>query len=602
MLKSTVTRKLIPCGLLVCGGLSPAPVHAEPDTLSASWGRDVIDAIDNEAERSVLIDHWLTTRDWREMSPPQRVLALDNLNTGGTSANAFSVRWLGVISAPTPGSYTFARIGVPDAENDWMKVWIDGELVLDTSGTGFEPVAYVFSDQPAQIRVELSRNAGEGDWPISSAVLGWADGEGGVNRVPAESFQTQVRGRYGLTAVYYADPAFGTPFNERIDAAIDLIWDDEWDATVANDHVELRRELAAATCSIESLESIFATESERYTKEGGQHAGGYLGYAARNMSAGQREELALMLLARPDLLGQIDGYSLMELMWHVLPISDTLHADLLMVWAEQQPRYRTRIGSFPDWELDGYYSLNWDKLAHTGLALAGCWAGVTMKPDAVAYLLEQTGIARANGTANLNLIPILCFACKESGAQAIETVLAEINDQLSRDDLGGDARATWLAARALYTENCTPDTPNPLAARRDLELAFAAAETDQMAFWTLGEWASRMASMGDVDGLEALLSAVADRFSSESQVRSLQTWRSMSQDLADRYARGLDQDAMDRQREVIASLQARLERAITNHDAARQARYQQLLSQAQKGLEELEQGYASRWAGDARID
>ncbi|CAN0446439.1 unnamed protein product, partial [Ectocarpus fasciculatus] len=168
------------------------------------------------------------------------------------------------------------------------------------------------------------------------------------------------------------------------------------------------------------------------------------------------------------------------------------------------------------------------------------------------------------------------------GHRSLSDVGALIDEQLADESITGDKRAQWLVAKAVFEENNTDDEPNAFAGRRALELAFAAAESEAVRFWVLNEHAGRLAAMGAVDELESLLAAVGDQFSTQEQLASQSAWRSGAARWASDFERANDRQAVDRQQELITSLQQRLDAAVANSDTNGQARYGALVTEAQR--------------------
>lgn len=588
-LVASVSLALWPAGALAQG---------RPPSLNADWNLEVLTAYPDEAQLGSGIAAWLATHSVQELNPAQTAIALDALSYGGTSADSMSVRWTGGLTPPSAGTYTFSRGGVPNLTQDWVRVWINGKLVLDTSSEDSAPVAVQMDGSSVSIRVDYSRTM-TGDspaaaWPIPCARLLWSRNSGDPTPVAVEAITPNDGAGDGLSATYFSDAAFQTVHATRVDRSIDLIWDDEKPGVAGNSHTELRAQLASRMTNAAYIQDL-------YEDLGPWDASTLLTQATKVMSGADREQVALLLLANPGDFATMNGYALTELMWQLQPVSTDLVYELLVTWAQLQPRYATKPGEIPGWHRESYLQQNWNRLAHLGRALAGRYrnadyhAVTIMSPQNLSRLFEQDGFTRPDGSASIHIIPAACYACKETQRHHVHEIIAIIDQHLAQDDLTGDQRASWHIARALCLENDTSDTPSPGAARRDLELAFAAAETDDTRFWAFSEQAVRLISAGDREGLDLLVAALGDQLNVPNMGLLIERWSSLADEYNNLYQRERAQNVVARQQELVDSLQSRLDRSIEQNDSAGQARYERLLSQAHDQLADMEAEFSSEW-------
>lgn len=494
--------------------------QTESPSLNADWNLEVLANIPEESDLGQAVATWLSTRSVQELNAAQTAIALDALSYGGVPAEAMSVRWEGQLVPPSAGAYTFLRGGVPNLSEDWMRVWIGGELVLDTSSKDTLPVPVDLDGSPVAIRVDYARQMTDKNstdaWPIPCARLLWSRNNAQPVLVGTESLQPNDGEGTGLAGTYFGDAGFQAVHTSRIDACIDLIWDDEKPGSAGNNHAALRAQLASQMTNATYV-------SRLYEDLGPWDASALLTNATKVMSGADREQVALLLLANPGDFATMNGYAMTELMWQVQPVSTDLVYELLVTWAQLQPRYETKPGEIPGWHRESYLQQNWNRLAHLGRALCGRYSVSGIAPvhvlseDNYDRLLEETGLARADGSPNLHLIPAACYAGKKSFRQSSAGVLAVIDERLADDSMSGDLRAQWLVAKALARENHTADTPHVGRALRDLERALSEAESVEVRFWVLGELVTRLISLGEDQWALSLLDSIGHQFTEPDQ-------------------------------------------------------------------------------------
>ncbi len=92
----------------------------------------------------------------------------------------FSIRWTGVIQAPSPGRYTLTF-----QADDGVRFWLDGELLADHWAVGFhrtQAVAFL-TDKPHDLRIEYYEENNP-----AQITLSWSkDGRAGAIPVPAHA-------------------------------------------------------------------------------------------------------------------------------------------------------------------------------------------------------------------------------------------------------------------------------------------------------------------------------------------------------------------------------------------------------------------------------
>jgi hypothetical protein len=141
---------------------------------------------------------------------------------------AMSVRWTGKIQVPATGNYVFQQVSSLYG-NSKVKLWIDGQLVLDTHGKNNRNsfpesnTVPLTAGKPSDFRLEFShRNFGKRDFPI--AALTWKSEVLDRQIIPPAAFIV-TKGSAGLNGEYFADENFKRKAFTRVDESVEFIWD-----------------------------------------------------------------------------------------------------------------------------------------------------------------------------------------------------------------------------------------------------------------------------------------------------------------------------------------------------------------------------------------
>jgi hypothetical protein len=116
----------------------------------------------------------------------------------------FSVRWTGLIAAPTKGEYQLIL-----EHDDGARVWLDGKVVIDRWGEqGTDRAMVPFAGKPRALKVELRDNV-----DAAKCVLKWAQKGGFAEQViPPEAFW-QDRGSGPKAFAPLPNPAYPATFS-----------------------------------------------------------------------------------------------------------------------------------------------------------------------------------------------------------------------------------------------------------------------------------------------------------------------------------------------------------------------------------------------------
>ncbi|MGC9347687.1 MAG: PA14 domain-containing protein [Anaerolineae bacterium] len=175
---------VLPHGVAAQGPITPQ--HTDPNWSAAYW-----DNMSLSGSPEVVRSDATLNFNWGTDSPSPEI-----------SADRFSARWLRYIDV-TPGTYRFIV-----TSDDGIRLWIDGELVLDEWNDHAETTFYVdhyLADGHHLLQVEYYENTG-----LAVASVSWVR-------------STQAVGQW--QAEYYTNMSLsGTPAVTRNEAAIDFNW------------------------------------------------------------------------------------------------------------------------------------------------------------------------------------------------------------------------------------------------------------------------------------------------------------------------------------------------------------------------------------------
>ncbi|NLE37643.1 MAG: hypothetical protein GX621_06415, partial [Pirellulaceae bacterium] len=206
----------------------------------------------NAAKRVDCYAGWMRSNDWRSLPIENQALLYSKLSHyDQVDPKCVSIRWTGSLRAPADGAYRFeqARTYYTDGK---MKLWIDGQLVLDSPGVRHEEDCYCeiqpevarekFVSSPVALRAgeavdfrleyvhDMTGAKLRGIYPMGfpMAVLTWESELVERRIVPQTAFTPPAGfaepGEKGLKGEYFGDAAFGETRATRLDPAIDFAW------------------------------------------------------------------------------------------------------------------------------------------------------------------------------------------------------------------------------------------------------------------------------------------------------------------------------------------------------------------------------------------
>jgi autotransporter-associated beta strand protein len=140
----------------------------------------------------------------------------------GISSERFSVRWTGVLRAPTTGEYTLQTVS-----DDGVRLWLDDQLCIDNwtdhASTTDSVTLQLTADRLYRIRMDYYQGVGG-----SVARLVWTTPEGVTQVIPASALtppSAPLGSGVGLTAEYFNNMDLVPPaVVTRRDANVDFDW------------------------------------------------------------------------------------------------------------------------------------------------------------------------------------------------------------------------------------------------------------------------------------------------------------------------------------------------------------------------------------------
>ena len=155
---------------------------------------------------------------------------------------------------------------------------------------------------------------------------------------------------------------------------------------------------------------------------------------------------------------------------------------------------------------------------------------------------------------------------------------------MSSKNLSGDARATWLLARALTKETFVSGPVRPGLGLEDLESAVIVASSKEYQFWALQELMVRFGALGYADRAATALDRFQTAFTDLQQQAAMSRWRKETIYLAALYSARQSERDLEPISSYIAEIQTRLASAKKGGQPDDVDRYQKMIDNAQSRL------------------
>jgi hypothetical protein len=137
----------------------------------------------------------------------------------GMPVNEFSVRWMGLVEAPSSGTFTFYTVS-----DDGVRLWVNGALIID-NWTDHPPTenggtAVLVAGQRYDIRLEYYERGGG-----ATMRLLWSSPSMAKAPIPqARLYSTPSAGGDGLRGQYFGTVNFTGAVATRVDSTVDFDW------------------------------------------------------------------------------------------------------------------------------------------------------------------------------------------------------------------------------------------------------------------------------------------------------------------------------------------------------------------------------------------
>jgi hypothetical protein len=338
------------------------------------------------------------------------------------------------------------------------------------------------------------------------AVLMWESEAIEQQIVPKEVFSQPLEKQRGLSAEYFGDSTFTRKIANRIDDAVNFIWDQ---GVIINSYSSLQKEIVKKVFPYLSSDNFFRTlkkEEVAYFAEQG------LSTLLSVMTASERIVLIDAISTQQQILDKIHYKNMAEQLYFVYMLPGKRHINFLLKWTElnEQPQitpgsYVAGKGSYVDYNITPYRRVGrlWSK------------SDVAEIDDLIQNHLELE-----NGDCNLTLAYILIWACKENSLTS--HILERINEAINNKDISGDQKMTWFLAKAYAEEVAVTPIIKPGRAISELQHSMLAAESEDYRYWALKEIVARLITVNQNEKAKSLITGAKDQFSDVKRVEELE--------------------------------------------------------------------------------
>lgn len=555
---------------------------------------------DHKEQVAALKAAWVLSNDISQLAPKQRLSLLSGLSQPALDMDHYSVRFQGRITLPETGAYVFDRLAVPPSRLDWARVTIEDEVVLDTSlndeGVPRRVGAAQLNAGELPITIEFSRDATAGlGKKRPELVLTWRLPGGQEQQlmgsgppVPAGVFKTDAGGP-GLSGTFYDEPDFAGEV--AVTRVVPSLQFDRRGACPA--HAEAVSALKASLLDPEAIDDWAAPEQ-------GEAAPGWgLFNTLGCFTISERRSLLRMLIANhPDQLGAVKAQYFVSGLSLTASIPDDTGADLVAAWAGGRPRFESRAAPMNRKKPGSYLRVN------EGASLYS-WMLRHLANDRwdLVERIRDTALVEAGGTCDLEVLKLLLLCYAVADERHIDELSQYVQgriDGIDPEQAGvGDRLANWYVAKAVCAEYGFADLqPQPLADLRSMELAFAAAESADVRFWVLNEHAARLASLGKIDELGALIDAAGGGFTAPGQVAALEEAQAVAQSVLVLEEKVRAEMKLAQLRDTLTILNRRLSHAQARGDQAEIDRFGPRVQKAQAAYDEALAAYESAYPNE----
>ena len=537
---------------------------------------------------------WADDRNWSELGVGPLAYLRDMLREDMGDRQNCSARWRGSITAPlggagddSGGSFIFSNMA-GTSTTPQMRVFIGGELVYGPNEDGeFIQTPVVLSGggvggesgSGSAITVEMVNisdrmNVRDG-FPV--AVLRWkrTDVDDSSWSVVPPDVLTPLEGLAppdgaagGLYAEYFATGEFLELLDARVDANVDRVWINEDFMSV---HAGLRDQILDELWNKYVTTDYVGNMDDHGPPSGSGSSGAYapmkvLWLTSGGLDSSQRTQMLEMITEQSAVVDQVPAGFISAYYFVAQYAEDDAVNELLGVWCDLHP-VDTQFGM-----------LTGDRSYRVANQMPYQWLGSALASTDSARV---DGFVQAQVTGNGDGGAPLPLPGAGAGvfvaAQAMvsqgrtDELRALLDARLSDENITGDARVSWLQARA-YLEEAAAAGQYPLAGRQWLDEALGEATSPEVFEATLRDLIARLAATDRGDEARSVMNGLD--FNGENRV----AWEQQIDQIAATYEQQRIAAQASAEQAHVDELYRRLDEATADGDQERIDRYQRLIA------------------------
>ncbi|MHB9081957.1 MAG: PA14 domain-containing protein, partial [Pirellulaceae bacterium] len=525
---------------------------------------------------------WLENRDVRTLENVDQLgwLFSQLQHRQELGPQEFSVRWTGLVRAPTDGTYMFSICPLDlnfqhqsTFRHQITKIWLGEQQILDSSQGGWTyqatPVA-LKAQQAAPLRVELSfacSSEGVIDARPAVALLSWEAPGLSKQLVPSSALATPDGSQRGLEGAYLLKTGGQEVNLTRIDPQLNFIWYHQ--SFVISPLDDLRARLAEQLYAVATSESTLVRweQDEQANPERWQAHWAFL----ESLDVARQKSWAQVLAARPVLLADCANWAAANLYSRCRIGAPDEALQLIGQWAQ------AHADDPPALAVD-FYPANREVCRELARRLV--WQ---YPPHFEPF--EQEYLMLADGVCALPVAYTLAYGYRDLGRTA--EWIDKLEARLADEQLTGDRRVNWLLARAQAEEiRYSPANQHWftadrfLAGRGWIEEASLVAQSEPVRLRVYRELVARLMVDERVAAAHQLVDIAAQRCRSAESTTALAQWRSELDAVEQAFQTRRQRQETEAQNAYVQQLRTRHQRAVAQGDEAASSRYQELLSAA----------------------
>jgi len=536
------------------------------------------------AAQSAAAAAWVTANDVNKVSDPQQLLRLNTaLNATADHGANFAIAWTGSVKAPYDGDYTFS-ISPVNANSDEpglpvrqrMTVSIAGQQVIHADEKSWTPDSQAVSLKAGvatPLRVEFSFvYARKSRYLFANhapaARLLWQGPGTSKQLVPASAFFSADGTQPGLSAEYRLTPIGQDQPSQtvtRTEPMINRLWLQR--AVRVLPYPELSGKLgsrvAALAIAPDYLDQLVANPSTPHF---------LLQLELTSvLTCEQMAAMAEEVTARPAILGATPGRGIFGMYAVSRICAPDTALRLCGKAAQTHPQAEPR------------FSLDFQKDGNDNFFLVG-WAFARAYP-AHLDLMERNYLAMPDGSCSLPIAYDLSYAY--AILARTEEWLAKLDARLQDKTIQGDARISWLIARAWSEElrgggarGYLAPKHSILAGRGWLDEACLTAQSEPVRLQAYKELLVRLSGTEQFDAARDLLKKATGQCSLPDSATKLALWGQQIDALAEGFAQLHAKQTADSQQAYWTEVRARRQKAVDAGDKAVVSRYEKMMSDA----------------------